>query len=144
MQSKIPKRTKGGSPKSRDRFGSPEPSDSGSALPANPLNNVQRKKRRHRTQITREIAFAEGRSAARDEYHEKVTGLEATVASLEEKLARSETTLSAKNEELAVARAEISILKDQLRAAQLLLPVSRPPICSPSPYLPSIPRKPTN
>ena len=121
--SKIPKRAK---------HGSPEPAES--FLPANPLAASQRKSRSARTAITREIAFAAGRSAARDEYHDRVTTLEAQVQTLQAELTLAHTELSRTQDALAATRG-------QLAAAQLNQAPPRPPVAPASPYLQKIPRK---
>ena len=118
----------------RTRPGSPEPA--AQALPGNPLAAVQRKRRSQRTQTTREIAFAAGRSAARDEFHERVTTLEAQVQTLQAELASAQTELLHTQETLAATRSQLAV-------AQLLQAAPRPTVASGSPYLHQVPRKQT-
>jgi len=118
----------------RTRPGSPEPADQ--TPPPNPLATVQRNSRSQRTKTTREIAFAAGRSAARDEFHEQVTSLEAQVQALQAELASAQSELHSTQETLAATRAQ-----PELAVAQLLRQAPRPPVAPASAYLPRVPRK---
>ena len=122
--SKIPK---------RDHPCSSKPDLEDRHPPANPLAAVSRKSRKQRTAITRELAFENGRAAARAEFQQRVNTLEGQVKSLQAELAAAHTELSATQGDLAST-------KRQLEVARLNQPPPRPTVASASAYLQRIPR----